>query len=66
MGEIGKITELVSTSHVSIEDAINKAVSKLAKHEKDLRGLNVKKVSVKIENGKVVEWRVNLKAASEF
>lgn len=66
MGEIGKITEFVSTSSVSFDDAVQKAVAELSKHEKDLRGLNIKNVSVKIEGGKITEWRVNLKAASEF
>lgn len=67
MGDLGKITELVSTSKKSFEDAISKAVEEMAKKgEKDVRGLKVKNVSVSIENGKISEWRVDLKISSEF
>lgn len=67
MGQIGKITELVSTSTKSFEDAVQKTVDELAKKgEKDIRGLKIKSVSVSIKDGKIKEWRVNLKASSEF
>ncbi|MBE5728560.1 dodecin domain-containing protein [Candidatus Parvarchaeota archaeon] len=66
MGEIGKITELVSSSKVSIEDAVKKAAKELGRKEKDLRGIKIKNVSAIIKNGEVVEWRVNLKVSSEL
>ena len=67
MGEIGKITEIMSSSNKSFEDAISKAVVKLQeKGEKDIRGLKVKNVSVSVKDGKIAEWRVNLKVSSEF
>ncbi|MGC8516759.1 MAG: dodecin family protein [Candidatus Acidifodinimicrobium sp.] len=66
MGEIGKITELVSSSKVSIEDAVKKAVKELSKKEKDLRGIKIKNVSAIVKNGEVAEWRVNIKLSSEL
>jgi flavin-binding protein dodecin len=67
MGEIGKITEIMSSSNKSFEDAISKAVARLQeKGEKDIRGLKVKNVSVSVKDGKIAEWRVNLKVSSEF
>ncbi len=66
MSEIAKITELVCTSKVGFEDAIRKGAEKLSQKEKDVRGMKVKNVSVRLENGKVTEWRVNLKVSSEL
>ncbi len=67
MGEIGKITELVTSSKKGIEDAIQKTVNELVKRgEKDIRGLKIVGVSVSIKDGKINEWRVNLKISSEF
>lgn len=66
MGEIGKITEIVSSSKVSIEDAVKKAALALNKREKDVRGIKIKNVSALLRDGKVVEWRVNLKVSSEL
>ncbi len=34
--------------------------------ETDIRGLKIKNVSVSVKDGKVYEWRVNLKVSSEF
>ncbi len=66
MGEIGKITEFVSISRVSFEDAIQKAAARISKTEEDVRGMKVKNVSVRMEGGKITEWRVNLKASSKL
>ena len=67
MGEIGKITEVVSTSKDSIDDAVSKAIKRMEKEgETDIRGLKIKNVSVSVKDGKVYEWRVNLKVSSEF
>jgi flavin-binding protein dodecin len=64
MTEIGKIVEFVSTSKVSFEDAVKKAVEDLSKKESDVRGFKIKNVSVQTKNGKIVGWRVNLKGSA--
>ncbi len=66
MKEVGKIVEVVSTSKKSFDDAINKAVEEFSRKEKGLRGIDIVKMTVKVENGKVDEYRVNLKVAVEY
>ncbi|MDP8012762.1 MAG: dodecin family protein [Nanoarchaeota archaeon] len=66
MGEIGKITELVSSSKIGIEDAVKKAVKELNKKEKDLRGVKIESISAVVREGQITEWRVNLKSSSEL
>ncbi len=66
MAEIAKIIEFVSTSRISFEDAVKKAVEDLSKKESDVRGFKIKNVSVLTENGKIVEWRVNLKGSASI
>ena len=64
MGDIGKIIEYVSTSDKSFDDAVRKAVEKFAKTEK-VRGVNIKRLTVQVENGRIKEYRVNLKLSAE-
>lgn len=64
MAEIGKIVEFVSTSKIGFEDAIQKAAENLSKNESDVRGFKIKNVSVVTKEGKIVEWRVNLKGSA--
>ena len=65
MGEVGKIIEYVSTSNKSFEDAVRKAVERFAKAEKDVRGVDVIKMTARIEGGKIKEYRVNVKLSAE-
>lgn len=58
---IGKITEVTSTSKKSFEDAIEKAVERSSKSLKGVQSAWVKDQEVTIKNGKVDEYRVNLK-----
>ncbi len=66
MSKIARIIELVSTSNVSFEDAVKNAVESLSKKESDVRGFKIKNVSVVTKNGKIVEWRVNLKGSASI
>ena len=57
---IARITEISSTSQKSFEDAIQSAVSRATKTLRNVRGAWVKEQQIKIEDGKIVEYQVNL------
>jgi flavin-binding protein dodecin len=58
---VGKIIELVGTSTKGFEDAINEAVRRSSRTLKNIRGVDVVGQKVIVKNGKVAEYRVNLK-----
>ncbi len=58
---VGKVIELVGTSERGFEDAISQAVSRSSKTIRNIRGVDVVGQKAIVKNGKVVEYRVNLK-----
>ena len=58
---IARVTEIVSSSKKSFEDAIEKGIARAAKTLKNVEGAWVKEQKVIVKNGKVVEYRVDLK-----
>lgn len=58
-----KIIELVGISKKSYEDAVVQAVRRTTKTVKNITGVDVIGQSAKVENGKVTEFRANLKIA---
>ncbi len=55
-----KSEQILAESSRSFEDAIQKAVARFSKTVRGLRSANVNNLSTKIENGKIVSYRVNL------
>ncbi len=58
---VAKIIELVGTSSRGFEDAINEAVRRSSKTVKNIRGVDVVGQKAMVKDGKVTEYRVNLK-----
>jgi flavin-binding protein dodecin len=58
---VGKIIELVGTSTRGFEDAINEAVRRSSRTVKNIRGVDVVGQKAIVKDGKVTEYRVNLK-----
>lgn len=58
-----KIIELVGTSRVSFEDAIRNALADAAETTRGIHGAHILNLSVKCDDGAVVEWRADLKVA---
>jgi len=56
-----KKIELVSSSSLSIEDAVQNAVAKAALSEKNLRWLEVVETRAHLEEGKIAHWQVTVK-----
>ncbi|KIA97518.1 MULTISPECIES: dodecin family protein [unclassified Flavobacterium] len=61
-----KVIEVLSSSDTSWEDATQKAVSKASKSLKNIRSAYVQEQSVTVSDGKVTEFRVNLKITFEL
>jgi hypothetical protein len=55
-----KIIRLVGSSPTSWEEAAKSAVEEAAKHVRDMRIAEVEKVDMKIEDGKVTEYRARV------
>ncbi len=62
MGTV-KIIEIIGTSKKSWEDAANNAVKEASETINDITGLELINQTAKVEKGKIVEYRANLKAA---
>ena len=61
-----RVTELIGTSTQSWEDAAKTAVQTAAGTLRDLRIAEVVKMDVKIENGKVIEYRTRLQLSFKY
>jgi dodecin len=58
---VARVTEIISSSKKSFEDAIEKGVARAAKTLKNVEGAWVKEQKVIVNNGKIAEYRVDLK-----
>jgi flavin-binding protein dodecin len=61
-----KVIEVLSSSENSWEDATRKAVEKASKSLKNIRSVYVQDQSAQVKEGKVTEFRVNLKLTFEL
>lgn len=61
-----KVIEVLSNSDKSWEDATQQAITKASKSVRNIRSANVQNQSVRVEDGKIVEYRVNLKLTFEL
>jgi flavin-binding protein dodecin len=57
---IARVTEISSTSTKSFEDATQRAVARATKTLRNVRSAWVKEQQIKIDDGKIVEYQVNL------
>jgi dodecin len=61
-----KVIEVLSSSETSWEDATQKAVAKASKSLKNIRSVYVQEQSATVKDGKVAEYRLNLKLTFEL
>lgn len=61
-----RVTEIIGTSSTSWEDAARSAVEMAAKSLRDLRIAEVTKLDVKVENGKVTQFRTRLSLSFKY
>ncbi len=60
---VAKVVELVASSPISFDDAVRNAATEAGKTIRGIRGLEVIGFNVKVNNGKLKEYRVNVKVA---
>lgn len=58
---IARITEITASSDKSFADAIERGITRANKTLKNVRGAWVQDQKVTVDNGKIAEYRVNLK-----
>ena len=61
-----KIIELVGTSDISWEQAARNAIETANKSLKDLRIAEIKKLDMKIEDGKVMAYRARINLSFKY
>ena len=61
MSNVAKIIEITSSSSKSIEDAVETGIAKADSSLDNIEGAWVQDIKCVVKNGKVAEWRVNLK-----
>ena len=60
---IAKITEIQASSKKSFEDAVKAGISRADKTLRNLTGAWIKSQKVKVEKGKITEYRVLMKVS---
>lgn len=60
---VTKVVEINAASNKSFEDAISAGISKASETVRDIRGAWVKEQQVIVEDGKISEYRVDLKVS---
>ncbi len=63
---VARVIELSATSEESFEDAINEAISRATKTLRGVEGAWVKDMNVRIENGNIKGYKVNLAVTFEL
>ena len=66
MSSIYKVIEIIGGSEKSWDDAAKKAVEIAAKSLKEIRVAEVKELDMRVEEGKVVEYRVKLRVSFKY
>ena len=57
---IAKVTEIISSSKKSFEDAVENGIDRACKTLDDVKAAWIKEQQVKVEKGKIIEYRVTL------
>ncbi len=65
-GDVYKIIELVGTSTTSWEDAVRAVVERANKTLRDLRIAEVKELDVRLENGRIAEYRAKVRLSFKY
>ena len=60
---VAKVTEIISSSNKSFEDAVNEGVARADKTLKNIKSAWIKDQKVIVEDGKIVEYRVVMKVS---
>ena len=64
--DVYKIIELVGTSKIGWEDAVKTVIDRATKTLRDLRIAEVKELDVRLENGKIAEYRAKVRLSFKY
>jgi len=65
-GAVYRVTDVIGTSANSWEEAARNAVKMASKSLRDLRIAEVTKLDVKVENGKITQFRTRLSLSFKY
>ncbi len=57
---IARVTEIISTSDKSFEDAVSNGIKRASKTLRGIRGAWVKEMKVDVDNGNITRYRVDM------
>ena len=60
---VAKVTEIISSSNKSFEDAVKQGIVRAEKTLKNIRGAWIKDQKIVVEDGKITEYRVAMKVS---
>ncbi|HWS19681.1 MAG TPA: dodecin family protein [Nitrososphaera sp.] len=60
-----KVSDLISTSDKSWQDAVEKGLERASKTIRNIKGIDVTSWKGEVQNGKIVEYRTVMKIAFE-
>ncbi|MGI8432550.1 MAG: dodecin family protein [Chthoniobacterales bacterium] len=66
MAKVLKVIELLAQSEKSWEDAAQSAVKEASKTLRKIRSIYIKEFEASVENGKVMQYRVNAKVSFDL
>jgi flavin-binding protein dodecin len=58
---VAKVTEISASSGKSFEDAIQKGIARASETLRDISGAWIQEMKVDVANGKITDYRVNMK-----
>jgi len=58
---VAKVTEITSSSTKSFEDAVHIGIARANKTLENIRGVWIQEQKLRIDGGKITEYRVNMK-----
>lgn len=61
MSEVAKVTEIIASSKKGFDDAVEKGISRANKTLKNVRGAWIDNMKVMVSDGKITEYRVNMR-----
>jgi hypothetical protein len=61
-----KVKELIVTSSESFEDALQQAINQVCELKKNVTGAKIISQTVEVKDGKIVEYKVNVKVAYKW
>lgn len=58
---VAKVTEIISSSSKGFDDAMTNGIKRANKTLKHIKGAWIENQTLKVEDGKIVEYRVNMR-----